>query len=189
MIYDFEYQVVEGKLSYYLMRPMNAVWNFVAAHLGEQIAVSFFVVITALFFCLYPKAIWTPSVGGIVIGVMAIYVAFSVRFAMQYCFAMMTFWFERASALDQLFMVPYLFLSGIIIPLADFPPRFAAVVRLTPFPYFIDFPARLLTGRLTVGDPEMVRGFGISLVWFAIFVVIGATLWKRGLRQYSGQGA
>ena len=70
-----------------------------------------------------------------------------------------------------------------------FPPNVAAIVRLTPFPYFIDFPARLLTGQLPAGSPEVLRGFAISATWFGIFVVIGATLWKRGLRQYSGQGA
>jgi ABC-2 type transport system permease protein len=189
-IYDFEWQVMEGRLSYYLLRPMHAIWNFVAAHLGEQVArFPFFVVIAALFFCIYPKALWMPSAGSVVFGVVAIYAAFAVRFAMQSCIGMLTFWYERATSLDQLSMVPYFFLSGMIIPLDDFPPRVAAWVRLTPFPYFVDFPARIITGRLGVTDAGLYAGFGIMALWFGVFFLTARTLWKRGLRQYAGQGA
>jgi ABC-2 type transport system permease protein len=189
-IYDFEWQVMEGRLSYYLLRPMHAIWNFVAAHFGEQLArFPFFVVIAVIFFCIYPQALWLPSVDAVVFGIVAIYAAFAVRFAMQSCLGMLTFWYERATSLDQLMMVPYIFLSGYIIPLDDFPPHVAAVVRLTPFPYFIDFPVRIITGRLGMRDASLYSGFGIMLVWFGIFFLIARTLWKRGLRQYAGQGA
>ncbi len=189
-IYDFEWRVVEGRLSYFLLKPMGTVWNFLAPHAAEQMArFPLVAVIVGLFFCVYPRALWLPSSGGFGAGIVAIYAAFATRFAFQYCIGMMAFWFERASALDQLSMVPYWFLSGMIIPLGDFSPRVAGILRLTPFPYFIDFPARILTGRIGVLDAALYQGFAIEAVWFGIFFVIGRLLWKRGLLQYSGQGA
>jgi ABC-2 type transport system permease protein len=189
-IYDFEWQVIEGRLSYYLLRPIPAIWNWVAAHLGEQLArFPFFAVVAGLFFCIDPHALWRPSVQEVVGGIVAIYSAFAVRFAMQSCIGMLAFWYERAASLDQLSMVPYLFLSGMIIPLDDFPPRVAAWVRLTPFPYFVDFPARIITGRLGLGDVGLYAGFGVMALWFGVFFLTARTLWKRGLRQYAGQGA
>lgn len=190
MIYDFEWQVLEGRLSYLLLRPLNAIWHFISAHLGEQIArFPFFVIIVILFFGIYPQALWLPSAQSAVAGIFAIYAAFVVRFALQYCLSMLTFWFERATSLDQLMMIPYLFLSGMVIPLADFSPRAAAIIRLTPFPYFVDFPARIITGQLTLADSAFYQGVGIMAIWFSILAALGAFLWKRGLRQYSGQGA
>ena len=122
MIYEFEWHVNEGRLSGMLLRPINALWHYVSAHLGEQLArFPFFVVMVGVFFAIYPKALGWPTVSSVVMGVVAIYAAFALRFAMQYCLAMGNFWFERASSIDQLSMLPYMFLSGLIIPLSDMP--------------------------------------------------------------------
>jgi ABC-2 type transport system permease protein len=190
MIYEFEWHILEGRLSYLLLRPMNALWHYVSGHFGEQLArFPFFLIMLALFFALYPQALGVPAPSSIVIGIAAIYAAFALRYALQYCFAMLTFWFERASAIDNLTMLPYLFLSGLVIPLADMPPGVRVWLRRTPFPYFVDFPVRILTGQLTWREAEMWKGFGIMAVWFVALGGLGAWLWKRGLRQYSGQGA
>lgn len=189
MIYEFEWHMVEGRLSYYLLRPMNPLWHYVSGHFGEQMArFPFFLAMLALFFILYPQALGIPRIDSILLGFLAIYGAFALRFAVQYCFAMLTFWFERASAIDALSMLPYLFLSGMIIPLSDMPPGVEQWVHYTPFPYMIDFPARILTGKLLPGA-DMAAGFAILAAWFLAFSGLGALMWKRGLYQYSGQGA
>jgi ABC-2 type transport system permease protein len=190
MIYDFEFHVNEGSLSPMLLRPMNVLWHYVSAHLGEQLArFPFFLVVLCLFFVLYPAALWFPTASSLLLGIVATYAAFALRFAMQYCFAMLTFWFERAAAIDQLSWLPYLFLSGLVIPLADMPSALRQVLYLTPFPYCIDFPARLLTGQLLWSDPFVPLGFSLLVAWFLFLSFIGSVLWKRGLLQYSGHGA
>ena len=141
-----------------------------------------------LFYVIYPKALGVPAWWAIPVGVVAIYSAFALRFAMQFCFCTLTFWLERASSIDQLTWLPYLFLSGLAIPLADLPANVRQILYMTPFPYCIDFPARILTGRLAPGD-EMLQGFGVMAVWFAGMSMVGGLLWKRGLLQYSGHGA
>jgi ABC-2 type transport system permease protein len=190
MIYEFEWHILEGRYSYYLLRPLNPLWHYVAGHLGEQLArFPFFVLIIAIFFMINPQALWVPTVSSVVFGIIAIYCAFTLRFVLQYCFANLTFWFERAAALEQLTFVPYMFLSGMIIPLSDFPPGWAFYTRLTPFPYFVDFPASIITGRLTPADPAFYQGFGMIVAWFVVLFAIAVVLNKRGLKQYSGQGA
>lgn len=196
MIYDFEWQIVEGRLSPMLLRPMNVLWHYVTAHLGEQMArFPFFLAMLALFFVLYPAAFWIcpgpPArvLAALGLGVVSIYAAFALRFSMQYCIAMATFWFERASSIDQLSWLPYVFLSGLVIPLADMPPAVRTILYLTPFPYCIDFPVRILMGTLHWYDAALWQGFAVMAAWFAGQSLLAAALWKRGLRQYSGQGA
>lgn len=196
MIYEFEWHVVEGRLSPMLLRPMNVLWHYVSAHLGEQMArFPFFLIMLALFFVLYPAAFWicpgppAQALVALALGIVSIYAAFALRFSMQYCISMCTFWFERASSIDQLSWLPYMFLSGLVIPLADMPPAFRAFLYLTPFPYCIDFPARILTGALRWDDPALFQGFAVMAAWFVGQSLLGMLLWKRGLLQYSGQGA
>jgi ABC-2 type transport system permease protein len=189
MIYDFEWYVNEGRLSPMLLRPMNVLWHYVAAHLGEQLArFPFFLVVLCLFFVLYPAALWMPSVASMVLGIAAIYAAFALRFAMQYCVATLAFWFERASSMEQLTWLPYLFFSGLVIPLADMPAGLRQILYWTPFPYCIDFPARILTRQLEFPSAEIFMGFAIMGGWFVVQSLLGAYLWKRGLLQYSGHG-
>ena len=190
MIHEFEWHIVEGRLSYFLLRPMNPLWNYVTAHLGEQLArFPFFVVVLAFFFILYPQARWMPSASAILLGFFTIYVAFALRFALQYCFAMLTFWFERASAIEQLSFLPYVFLSGLLAPLADFPEPARRIAELTPFPYVLSFPAQILMGQITASSPQLYQGFAVIAAWFAGLCLVGQFLWRRGLRRYSGQGA
>ena len=74
---------------------------------------------------------------------------------MQYTFALLAFWTERASAVEQFWFLLYTFLSGMVAPLALFPDAVRAVVLWTPFPYLIYFPASIL-----INQPENVlQGF------------------------------
>lgn len=186
VIWDFEREVVEGKLSPRLLQPIDPVWHHVSGHLSERLArLPFTLVLVGLFFLLYPQAVWVPSVKGVALTVLAIAAAFALRFLMQYTFAMFTFWIERAVAIEQFWYLFYLFLSGMIAPLDLFPESLQAVVQWTPFPYLIYFPASLLIGRsVNVG-----QGFMVMLGWCLVWFVANRWLWWKGLRHYSGMGA
>jgi ABC-2 type transport system permease protein len=190
-IYDFEFQVVEGRLSGLLLKPMHPMWGFVAAHLGEQLArLPFIAGIVALAFVLYPTAFWVPSPISIGLGIITIYAAFTLRFVLQYCFAMMCFWFERASALEYLNFLPYLYLSGFIAPLELYPPAARQWIEWTPFPYMVYFPAQILTGEaLKQGPAYLLQHFAVMGAWMLLLWLIGNAMWKRGVRHYSGMGA
>lgn len=185
--YDLEYLVNQGRLSPLLLRPMDPVWQFVSAHLGEQLTrLPFWIIIVGLFCVLYPKAIHPiPSVTTILLTMLAIASAFIVRFVMQYTFALLAFWVERAGAIEQLTYVPYLFLAGMVAPLEMFPPGVRAIAEYTPYPYLLYFPASLLIGR----PVNVAHGFGMLAIWLVIFFVLNRLLWRMGLKHYSGMGA
>lgn len=186
VIWEFEKEVVEGKLSPRLLQPLDPVWHHVASHLSERLArLPFAIALVILFFILYPQAFWIPQLGNLLLFVLAVILAFALRFVIQYTFAMLAFWTERANAIENFFFLFYLFFSGLIAPLEMFPPTVRAIVQWTPFPYLIDFPASLLVGL----PVNLVQGFLAILGWFLLFFVVNRWLWRRGLRQYSGMGA
>lgn len=186
VIWEFEREVVEGKLSPRLLQPLDPVWHHVVAHLAERAArIPFALSLIVLFFVLYPQAIWIPNLLQIILFVLAIVSAFILRFTIQYTFAMFAFWTERASAIENFWFLFYLFLSGLIAPLEVFPPAVRAAVLWTPFPYLIDFPVSILVGLPT----DIGRGFTIILGWTLFFVGLNRMLWRAGLKRYSGMGA
>jgi ABC-2 type transport system permease protein len=186
VIWDFEKEVIEGKLSPKLLQPLDPVWHHVASHLSERVArMPFILILTFLFFLLYPQAVWLPNLGQLFLFTIAVSLAFVLRFVIQYTFAMFAFWTERANAIENFWFLFYLFLSGLIAPLEVFPQPIREIVLFTPFPYLIDFPASILIGL----PVDLARGFWSLLGWIFIFLGVNRWLWRAGLKRYSGMGA
>lgn len=186
VVWEFEREVVEGRLSPRLLQPIDPVWHHVASHITERFArMPFTLLLLVLFFILYPQAAWMPSFSGMILAIATIILAFILRFLIQYTFALCAFWTERATALEQVWFLFYLFLSGMIAPLNVFPEGVREVLIWTPFPYLIYFPASLLVGLpVNIG-----QGIGVMLGWTVLFWAVNRWLWRRGLKHYSGMGA
>ena len=60
-----------------------------------------------------------------------------------------------------------------------------AWVQWTPFPYLIDFPARVLSGDAV----NLAAGFGAQLAWVVLLLPLVLLLWRAGVRRYSAMGA
>jgi ABC-2 type transport system permease protein len=186
VIWEFEKDVVQGKLSPRLLQPIDPVWHHIAAHIAERFArIPFAIALVGLFFLLYPQAMWLPSLGRIVVFLPVLVLAFVLRFLMQYTFALFAFWTERASAIEQFWFLFYLFLSGVIAPLEVFPPEVREVALWTPFPYLIHFPAAIIIGL----PVDIGRSILVMLAWSLLFFLWNRWLWRKGLKQYSGMGA
>jgi ABC-2 type transport system permease protein len=188
VVWDVEEQVRLGKLSSQLLLPIDPVWRHLMGHIAERFArLPFVVVLVALFFALYPAAFFVPSASSVGLFLLLSLGAFLLRFIIQYTVAMGCFWLERASAIETLHVLLYMFASGAIAPLEAFPVEVREVLMLTPFPYMIWLPARALMGDIDVD--VLWRGALVMSAWGVFFLVINRVLWRRGLRRYSAMGA
>ncbi|MBD0267194.1 MAG: ABC-2 family transporter protein [Cyanobacteria bacterium Co-bin8] len=186
VVWEFEREVLEGRLSPYLLQPIDPVWRHLFSHVAERFArLPFAFLLIGLFLVLYPEAAWRPAPGNFLLALVAMIFSFCLRFIMQYTFALLAFWTERASAIEQFWFLIYTFLSGMIAPLELFPEAVRNVVLWTPFPYLIYFPASLLIER----PVNVAQGFAAMVLWFALFLGLNRWLWRQGLKQYSGMGA
>ena len=186
LIQVFEDDALQGRLSPFLLQPLSPLWRYLAAHFSEQASRIPFVAVMVLVVGLAaPGLLWLPSAGALLLGILAIVAAFLLRFLLQVLVTTLCFWSERAAALDRLLMIPYLFLSGIVAPLDTFPPAVRRLALATPFPWMVDFPARLLAGE----PVNLALGFGAIAAWCLLLLPIGHWLWRAGLRRYSAMGA
>ena len=190
VMWEFEQDVLQGRLSHFLLSPVDPVWRYIAAHLAERLArLPFSVGLVVLFFVIYPQAFFVPDPVNALLALAFAVIAFILRFAMQYTLALLAFWTERASSAESLMFIVYMFLSGAVAPLDVFPPGVKDVVMWTPFPYLIWVPARLLVPTSTGEEIDVVRAALVCAVWFVGLVILNRWLWKRGLRKHSAMGA
>ena len=186
LIYEFERDALEGKLSPLLLQPLHPLWRYVAAHLAEQATrIPFVAAMLVVIGLVAPDLLWWPAPSRLLLGLVAILAAFSLRFLLQTIVAMLCFWSERAAALDRLLLIPYLFLSGLVAPLDTYPPEVRRLAELTPFAWMVNFPARLLAGETV----NVVGGFTVLALWCALLLPLCLVLWRAGVRRYSAMGA
>lgn len=184
--WEFESDIVEGRLSPMLLQPLDPGWRHVAMHIGERGArLPVTLGLIALFALLYPAAAWWPGFRTLGLTAIAVVLAFTLRFTMQYTTAMLGFWTERASAIESLNFLLFTFLAGRIAPIAMYPETMQIIVYWLPFPYVVDFPATIILGKRDNPWP----GFAVVCGWIVVFFVINRVLWKLGLKKYSGMGA
>lgn len=186
VIWDFEKEVVQGKLSPLLLQPIDPVWRHFFGHVAERLTRAPLIILLVGLFCLlYPDAMWIPTPYACFWGTLTLFLSFGLRFLIQYTFAMLTFWVERATAIQQFWFLFYSFLSGMIAPLELFPEPIREFALWTPFPYLVYFPASLLVGL----PVDLRRGLVTIAIWGAIAFVLNRVLWRMGLKRYSGMGA
>lgn len=186
LIHVFEEDALQGRLSPFLLQPLAPLWRYLAAHLSEQASrVPIVAVMLLVLGLLVPGLLWIPSAQSLLLGLVAIQAAFLLRFLLQVLITTLCFWSERAAALDRLLLIPYLFLSGLVAPLETFPPGVRLLAMATPFPWMVDFPARLMAGA----PVNAALGFTAIAAWSLLLLPIGRWLWRAGLRRYSAMGA
>jgi ABC-2 type transport system permease protein len=186
VIWEFEELVVSGNLSQQLLWPIDPVWRFLAGHLTERLVrLPLVLSVVAVCFALYREAFWLPSAFDLLRATLLLGVAFMARFMLQYMMSMLAFWSERAAAIEELWFVVHLFLSGLIAPLDVYPESVRRVAELTPFPYLVYHPVNLLLGR----PLPFARALLVLGAWGLLAFVVQRWLWRRGLERNSAMGA
>tara|TARA_Y100001968_G_scaffold50564_1_gene41218 strand:- start:871 stop:1668 length:798 start_codon:yes stop_codon:yes gene_type:complete len=186
VVFSFEEDALLGKLSPYLIQPLHPLWRYLSAHLAEQFTrLPFAAIIVSIFFILNPESFWIPSLIRFLLAWLSTFLAFSIAFLLQSLIASFCFWTEKASALERLLFIPYLFFSGLLAPIESFPNSLSKFIYLTPFPYLINFPAKLLSGL----EVNIFQGLFSQFIWIIILLPLVIFFWKAGVRHYTAMGA
>ncbi|GAC1365076.1 MAG: ABC-2 family transporter protein [Herpetosiphon sp.] len=186
--YQLDRQIRFGELSPKLLRPVNVMWDHLFAHLGERIVrLPLMLGMLLIGFFLVPGLRLTPDLPHAVVYVISVNIAFAIRFMIASAIGTLGFWFDQAVALDELYWVVALFLTGTFAPLSLYPPAVQSVLDRSPFPYLVYYPVQIL-----IGKTSWIEAGSILLIqtgWLVLFGVVRSLLWSRGLRRYGAVGA
>ena len=185
VVFSFEEDALLGKISPYLIQPIHPFFRYFAQHIAEQITrFPFALIIAFIFFIFNPESLWFPSIGIIFISLISTFFSFLIQFLLQSIIACFCFWTEKASSFEKLIFIPTLFLSGLLAPVESFPDFVRSWVYFTPFPYMIDFPARILSEN----SVNIFSGICIQITWITLFLFIFIKIWIKGSKKFTAMG-
>lgn len=187
IMWEFDYRVREGTLSPLLLKPVHPIHSDIADNISAKLVTLPLMLLIAIGLALIFKPSATPALWSTLAFIPVLFLAFMVRFLIDWTVALAAFWTTRTSAIIQTYSVLVLFLSGQFAPLTLFPYPIRVLAEILPFRWLIGFPVELVLGRITPG--EAVVGIFAQAVWLVISIVLLRVVWRAGLKVYSAVGA
>ncbi len=186
IMYEYEYRIREGYLSFALVKPVHPIHSDIADNLSSKlITLPILLLIAAgLALIFHPVAVF--KLWAVLLFIPALLLAFLVRFLLEWTLALAAFWTTRVSAINQIYFVLMLFLSGQIAPLSLFPGWLQVAANILPFRWMIGFPVELVLGRLTL--LQAVEGLAAQLAWVLVSLGLIRFIWRAAVRVYSAVG-
>jgi ABC-2 type transport system permease protein len=187
VIFNAEYRIRQGQLSPLLLRPIHPIHADVVENASYKLLMLTVVIPAAVVLSLIFGPNLHPAPWAVAAFFPALLLAAVLRFTVEWTISLVSFWISRMAALDQMYYVLVLFLSGQVAPIALLPAPVRVLADVLPFRWMVAFPVELLLGRVSPRDA--LFGFGMLLGWLVVGIVALRVTWRRGVRQYSAVGA
>ncbi len=187
VMWDMANEIREGQLSAKLVRPFSYYQYMFVGNLAWRIMRTlFFIPIMAVGALLYRHYLDITSLHASGLFWACLLGGHLLSFALTFTLGVLALFFQEARSIYNVYYVPMLFLSGQMVPIAMLPAWCRDISQWMPFEYTLALPTNVLLGRIT--DAQAVQGLGVQLAWFVLVTVLGAMLWRRGLRSYTAVG-
>jgi ABC-2 type transport system permease protein len=187
IMFELEYRVRHGSMSLALLRPVHPIHADIADNVSYKLLTFPLILAAAGVLALGFRPAFTIAPWAAAAFVPSIFLAFLLRFLMEWTLALSAFWTTRVSAVNQIYFVMTYFVSGQIAPLALLPPAVQTAGLVLPFRWTVGFPVELLLGKLT--PLQGLEGLGVQLVWVGALLLILRFVWRAGVRTYGAVGA
>ena len=187
IMYEYEYRIRQGSLSFALLKPVHPIHSDISDNLSSKLVTLPILLVVAGLLALVFHPVAAPTVWAVLAFIPALVLAFLVRFLMEWTLALASFWTTRVSAINQVYFILMLFLSGQLVPLSLFPHWLQVLGAILPFRWMVGFPVELVLGRLT--PLQALAGLAAQAAWLVISLVLVRLVWRLGVRVYSAVGA
>jgi ABC-2 type transport system permease protein len=187
VMYEFEYRVRHGTFSNALLKPVHPIHSDIADNVMSKVITLPIVALVAIVLMLAFHGSISPPFWAVLVFIPALFLAFLIRFLLEWTLAQTAFWTTRVSAVNQTYFVVMLFLSGQIAPLSLMPAQIQIASYVMPFRWLLSFPIELIKGNVSATGAMI--GIGAQLAWLGVSVILLRFVWRKGVKTYTAVGA
>src|SRR5688500_6724756 len=133
IMWEMEYWIRQGNLSPLLVRPVHPIHRHIANNLTFKLLTAAIVIPVVIGLSLIFRPDFTITPQTFLTFIPALILAMMLRFSIEWTFASTAFWVTRVNAINQLYFVAFLFLSGFAVPLPLLPGPVQTLAEWLPF--------------------------------------------------------
>ncbi len=187
IMWEYEWRIRQGVFSALLLRPIHPIHKDIADNVTYKLLGLTVLLPTAAVLTLVYRPAWHFQPWAVAAFAPALILAFFLRFFVEWTLALSAFWTTRVTAINQMYYLVLLFMSGLAVPLELLPGHLRVLTAVLPFRWMVAFPVELLLGRLTPG--QALVGFAAQVGWLALALAGPTVGWRVAARRYSAVGA
>lgn len=180
-------EIYEGSLNKFLLYPINFYGFKIITHFaGAVFYYAQIFVMIGLYQMFADNPIFEMSFLKLfyfTIAMLGISIAY---FCLNSLSELVAFWADYIWSLGVIIRFAVSFMGGALIPLSFFPEWSMRILNLTPFPYMISFPMKILLEEVAL--KEFFLNMTILALWTLVFLFFSRVLWNKGRYRYTGVG-
>ncbi|MCY3959478.1 MAG: ABC-2 family transporter protein [Chloroflexi bacterium] len=187
VIYRSLRQVSTGQIAVELVRPVNMQLLRYAEWLGVFLVDALLVAVPTWLIFRLAGVVDDPSSGmSVALFALSIGLAWLVLAGLHFIVNAITLMSISGSGVTMARVAIQEFFGGALIPLALMPGALRVVADLLPFQAITSTPTLVYMDRLE--GPELVRAFGVQVIWAIALFAIGMVVWRLLVRRVQIQG-
>ena len=181
IVWDMQNDIQTGKIILDIIKPMKYQVYCFAQYVGKLIT-SFFITLLPTFLIVY-----CATKGYIALNVNMIFFSISVICAIviNYCFDFMVgticLYSQSTWGINMMKEVVVMLLSGVLVPVAFYPPWLKTSVGLLPFQAIYNIPLKILIDKY-FDISTYLQWIGIQLIWVFVMIILSHLFWKKSIR-------
>jgi ABC-2 type transport system permease protein len=187
VVWDMSFQIRQGTIAARLLRPVHPLIQFAAqqaAAIPLRLALATPIAAAAIAWVGAAAISHDPlhllSLPILLAG------AWAMTFLVMAIIGSLSFFWESALGIFDLWLGFYFLFSGYLMPLELLPAPLRAVGEWLPFRYMLSFPVEVTLGL--VDRRELLQGLAIQWGWTAVLTIGAIATWNAGVRRYSAFG-
>src|SRR6266849_3762231 len=184
---EMAYEVIEGKISMDLIKPVSVQWMWLARAMGES---AFRLILltapTAIIISLLFPVRLPASLGHFLLFVLSAVSSFLLMGAINFAIGTCAIPLKSILALIRAKFWLIELLSGLLVPLSFFPPAIQRISSWLPFEHIAYTPLQIYLGKLN----GAACAWAVAKQFFWVFALLwlGALWWKQATRKITIQG-
>jgi ABC-2 type transport system permease protein len=175
-----------GSLNHWLLRPMLSLYNPLANEVAGKVVTMIFVIPVSAVLAIILRPELHTTWDKVALALLALALAWLLRFFWGYGLALLAFWTARADALLTLQDSLIFLLAGMVAPVWMLPAGLNSAAHWLPFRFMLGFPVEILMGQ--VSGQELLIAFGYQAAWTVVAMMLSTIVWRLGLKRYSAIG-
>lgn len=181
-------QTKTGKLSSFLVKPVNFFNYSLSNALGLKMARGFVTIILIItFFIFFPQyVVFPPNVLYLLFLIPFGLLSWLIYFEMAFIIGISSFWVSETGNLRTAFAQIISLLSGGWFPLSFFPPFILVFINYLPIKFLYFYLIQLYLGKIPLNN--LVFDLIQCFLWVVVLYLIGKYFFQVGIRRYESYG-
>lgn len=180
-------KIKDGDISSDLLKPYSLLLGFVVNQLAIKTIQNTIKIPIYLFVGLYIfiKLGIKFNPEHLMIGLGIAILGYILHVVLDMALSLLAFWFDDSWSLSLVKQVALMIFGGLSFPIDIIPTQWSLLFRLLPFDLIYYYPVSIMSGRMSVFNPE----FWIKwCVWTAILFILVKIMWHAGSKKYCAYG-